>query len=131
MKRPQSPSVNLRNILIGLAVVVLLAIGVVYRWRYNRVPAAPVVSSSVAPVSEQDYQTAAAPAIKQLYAAVDDTESVRSDQRDALLAMRVPKAYRDLHLKLVLAADALRSGDREEARRLLASAQSDFPWIKQ
>lgn len=128
MKHPRPFPAKARNAIIAALVLLLLAAGAVYRYRSQPVP--PLTQMVATTPSAEEYRSAAQSAVTVFVTAlsVGELDSVAAE-RERLLAMKVPKEYKDLHIGLVLTADALGSGDQAKARNLLSGLQAEYPWV--
>lgn len=123
-----------RDILIAAAIIVLLIAGAAYRFSQRssapEVLSEPSSAASAAP-SASEYRSSASVTVQSLADAARGGEiSGVAAQREQLLALRVPKEYKELHLQLILTADALLAGDTRRAEVLLSQAENDNSWLK-
>ncbi len=111
-------------ILVGLSAALLAVILVAYTPNDSRVDSsAPVV---VAPTGEE-YEVAVQMIVS--------NSSLSSDSEadkvayDALLALRVPAEYKDVHVQLVLAFGQMVAGEDVAGRARLSDIQKVYPWV--
>lgn len=117
------------------AICLALAAGalVMYNQHSRGSASVPQGGSVSALISPEAYRNEARSTFKDYESFLSGEEQIEAlrSRRDELLAMTVSRTDRDLHLQLVLAADALISGDRGEARKKIAALQNSYPWISQ
>lgn len=111
-------------ILVGLSTALLALIVVVYD-----PSATPTVSDGPAIVAPTgtEYEAAVQSVVTTYFA----SSSSDADQTayDALLVMRVPEAYKDVHIALVLAFGQLVVGEGQDGNARLSDIQTANPWI--
>lgn len=110
-------------ILVGLSAALLAVILVAYRPNDElSVSDEPAV---VAPTGEE-YKSAAQQIVSD-YLASSDSEADKIAY-DALLALRVPAEYKDVHVQLVLAFGQMAAGEDVAGKARLDDVMQVYPW---
>lgn len=110
-------------ILIGLSTALLAVIVVLYQPRASSIDV-PVV---VAPTGDE-YE-GAVQGIVSTYMLSSQSEADK-DAYDALLALRVPAAYKDVHVQLVLAFGQMTAGEDVAGQARLSDVAQVYPWVR-
>jgi hypothetical protein len=124
-----------------LALLTLGLIGFMVVTFSNRSAGGPGGSSEEAVVNEDEYRLKAKQTMagfEATYEGADDLERLVfvEDALNALLALRVPAAYKDLHLELAFSLNLIREGlrakseSRLEGERRLFELLSKEAWLK-
>lgn len=111
-------------ILVGLSAALLAVILVAYRPNDSRVENdTPTVTF----LTVDEYRVAARTIVSNYFASSDsDADKIAYD---ALLALRVPVEYKDVHIQLVLVFGQLVAGEDTAGQARLIDLQKVYPWV--
>ncbi len=135
------PAKYRRTAIASAAVLLIIVIGLASYWRTSRPEAVPVseISEKTSSVLSADqYQNEARAALRDyeaLLAGEKDAAAIRQ-RRDHLFSLTVAASDRDLHLKLVMLADALEKPNalpdhKNELEEQVSAILISYPQLKE